>query len=402
MQHAPRKPNRATPVGRPRGGPSTASGRQRSGAWRARIVLLALLAIATPSDAHQEDTSYTRVVVDERTVTTEVTFDLHVLGRIAVVDLDGDQIVTDDELRTAAPVVQAYLAERLHLSLEDGPPSLGAPRAPEWADGADTAPVTRVDWPQTLVDFRFSRSTDGHPRLVTLVYDTWDELGGSHTNLTSIEQPGYDPLEVVFTAEEPDYDYYTEAPASPWSQFGRFVRLGAEHIWEGFDHILFLVALLVVSRLRELLQIVTAFTAAHSITLGLAALEIVVLPPPIIEAGIAATIVWVAWQNLRGRRGAHRWRLTFAFGLVHGFGFANVLRDLELPAAGLVRALAGFNIGVELGQVAIVAVLWPGFALLARTRLGAPAVTGVSAAVGIAGLVWLVERAAPLLGATGG
>lgn len=361
--------------------------------------MFALLTIAAPGEAHQEDTSYTRVVVDDGAVNTEVTFDLHVLSRIAVVDDDGDDVVTDDELRRAAPVIQAYLAERLHVSLEDGPPSLGAPRAPTWADGSDTAPVARADWPQTLVDFPFSRSTDGHPRLVTLTYDTWDELGASHTNLTSIEQPGYEPLEVVFTAAEPDYDYYTEAPASPWSQFGRFVRLGAEHIWEGFDHILFLVALLVVSRLRELLQIVTAFTVAHSITLGLAALEIVEVPPRIIEAGIAATIVWVAWQNLRGRRGAHRWRLTFAFGLVHGFGFANVLRDLELPATGLVRSLAGFNVGVELGQVAIVAVLWPLFALLGRTRLGAPAIAGVSAAVGIAGLVWLVERAAPLLGA---
>ncbi len=397
MRRAPEKPNAAARVGH-RLGPSPATARRSgAGAWRARLAVLVLLATATPTEAHQEDTSYTRVVVDDGTVTTEVTFDLHVLGRIAVVDLDGDEIVTDDELRRAAPAVQAYLAERLHLSLDDGPSSLGASRAPKWADGPDTAPVARVDWPQTLVDFPFSRSTDGHPRLVTLVYDTWDELGVSHTNLTSIEQPGYEPLEVVFTAGEPDYDYYTEAPASPWSQFGRFVRLGAEHIWEGFDHILFLVALLVVSRLRELLQIVTAFTAAHSITLGLAALEIVELPPRIVEAGIAATIVWVAWQNLRGRRGAHRWRLTFAFGLVHGFGFANVLRDLELPAAGLVRSLAGFNVGVELGQVAIVAVLWPVFALLGRTRLGAPAITGVSAAVGIAGLLWLVERTAPLL-----
>lgn len=357
---------------------------------RGLVALLAILLAAEPADAHQEDTSYTRIHLDSDHVRTVATFDLHVLQRLAPIDLDQDGVITSAELSAAAPAVHAYLGERIRLSLDDGAPNLGAPVAPEWQE--DIREAASTDWPQTLVDFAFERPVDHHPNLMTLEYATWVELGGLHTNLTSITQTGYPDLEVVFTADEPDYDYFTEAPASPWSSFSRFVRLGAEHIWAGLDHILFLVALLVVSHLRELLQIVTAFTLAHSITLALAVLEIVEVPSRWVEAGIAATIVWVAYQNLRGRTGAHRWRLTFAFGLVHGFGFAGVLRDLELPAAGLLRSLAAFNIGVELGQVAIVAALFPVIALLRRSSIGSPALTGVSAAVGVAGIVWLVDR----------
>ncbi|MDG2308531.1 MAG: HupE/UreJ family protein [Candidatus Binatia bacterium] len=354
------------------------------------VTLAVVLLCAPPAAAHQEDTSYTRIHLEAEQVTTEATFDLHVLSRIVEIDRDGDEAISREELLAAAPMAQAYLQDRIGLSLDDGRPDLGTPQPPVWPDEISSADA--IDWPQTLIDFPFVRAIDDHPDLVTLAYSTWPELGSSHTNLTSIEQTGYERLEIVFSQTEPDYDYFTEAPASPWSQFSRFVRLGAEHIWAGLDHVLFLVALLVMSRLSQLLQIITAFTVAHSITLALAVLEIVEVPSRLVEAGIAATIVWVAYQNLRGRGGAHRWRLTFAFGLVHGFGFAGVLRELELPASSLLRSLAGFNIGVELGQVALVTLLFPVFALLTRTRFGQPAIAGVSAAVGVAGVVWVVER----------
>lgn len=355
--------------------------------------LAALLLAGPPAHGHQEDTSYTRVDLQEDRIRTVVTFDLHVLQRLALIDRNDDDVITHAELATAAPLLQTYFQDHIALSLDDGPPSLGEPGPPTLQEDVPSTP--RPQWAQTLVDFPFERPLERHPDLLTLDYRTWFELGPSHTNLTRIAQTGYEDVEIVFNANEPDYDYFTEAPTSALAQFGQFVRLGAEHIWAGLDHILFLVALLVVSRLRELLQIVTAFTVAHSITLALAVLEIVELPSRWVEASIAATIVWVAYQNLRGRTGVHRWRLTFAFGLVHGFGFAGVLRELELPAAGLLRSLAGFNVGVELGQVVIVAALFPVISLLRQTRLGNGAITGVSAAVGIAGIVWLVERVLP-------
>lgn len=356
---------------------------------KALVTALLLLTGANPSYAHQADTSYTRIHLGTDRLAVEATFDLHVLARIVPVDRDGDEIVTRTELEAAAPGVRAYLRERVLVSLDDGPPDLGSATGETWPEQNE---IRVGDWPQTLVDFRFERPLQRHPDILTVTYATWPELGPSHTNLTRIAQAGYDDLEIVFTEAEPDYDYFTEAPRSGWDHLVRFVHLGMEHIWGGLDHVLFLVALLVVSRLRELLQIVTAFTAAHSITLALAVLEFVELPPRVVEASIAATIVWVAWENLRGRGGAHRWRLTFAFGLVHGFGFAGVLRELELPAEGILRSLAGFNLGVELGQIAVVAALFPLVALVTRTRLGRPAVAGVSAAVGVAGVAWLVER----------
>ncbi len=354
------------------------------------LATLAALCCAVPVAAHQADTSYTRIRLEPTRLATELTFDLHVLGMIVRVDRDGDGSIDRAELEAVAPSVQAYLLQRILVDLDDRPASLGTPLAPEWSLGEGA--VAARDWPQTLVRFPFQRALDAAPEIITLRYATWLELGPTHTNLTSIEEGTEETLEVVFTQAEPDYDYFSASSAPRTHPFARFVRLGVVHILGGLDHVLFLLALLVVSRLRELLQIVTAFTVAHSITLGLAVLGIVALPSRWVEAGIAATIVWVAFANLRGRRGAHRWPLTFAFGLVHGFGFAAVLAELDLPAAGLLRTLVGFNLGVELGQLVLVAGLFPLAAALARTRAGPGVATGVSVAVGAAGVAWLVER----------
>ncbi|MBM3522923.1 MAG: HupE/UreJ family protein, partial [Alphaproteobacteria bacterium] len=138
----------------------------------------------------------------------------------------------------------------------------------------------------------------------------------------------------------------------------RYFELGVEHIFLGFDHVAFLVAVLLwARRLGALVMIVTAFTVAHSITLTLAALEVVRIPAWIIEPAIAASIIWVAAENFLSRDVERRWRWTGALGLVHGFGFAGVLAQAGLPRESLVPALAAFNIGVEVGQLVIVAVL---------------------------------------------
>jgi hypothetical protein len=171
---------------------------------------------------------------------------------------------------------------------------------------------------------------------------------------------------------------------SPWVFAAEFLLLGVEHIFTGYDHLLFLLALLLMSGLTmtnapaergrrgllHLLAIVTSFTVAHSITLIVAALEWVALPPRIVESGIALTIVVVSVENILRRQARHRWLLTFAFGLVHGFGFAHVLREIGLPRGGLILSLLSFNVGVELGQVAVVALLYPVIHILSRGRLG--------------------------------
>lgn len=179
--------------------------------------------------------------------------------------------------------------------------------------------------------------------------------------------------------------------------FGAFFRLGFEHILHGPDHLFFLTGLLIAARSwRAVIAVVTAFTIAHSVTLGLAALDVVTLPPRLVECGIAGSIVWVGLENLL-RRGEprHRWIAAFGFGLLHGFGFANVLRDLLLTASDLplVRSLLGFNLGVEAGQLAVVAVVVP---LLAWARQSPWFVTfgerALSTIVAMAGIFWLLER----------
>jgi hypothetical protein len=139
--------------------------------------------------------------------------------------------------------------------------------------------------------------------------------------------------------------------------------------------------------------VITAFTVAHTLTLALAVLQIVRLPPQLVEIGIAATIMYVAAENLWTKNTGHRWMLTFGFGLVHGFGFANVLRELGLPSSGLARSLVCFNLGVEAGQIVIVGALWPVLWWTSRQIWSARVRLGVSIAIFLFGAAWFVERA---------
>ncbi len=184
-----------------------------------------------------------------------------------------------------------------------------------------------------------------------------------------------------------------------WQRAARFLALGVEHIFGGWDHLAFLVGLLLAGgRLRGVVRVVTSFTAGHALTLALATLGVVSPPSRVIEPLIAASVVYVAVANLRDlRRGAagegRRWPVALAFGLVHGFGFAGALAALGLPRAGLAAALLSFNLGVELGQAAVVALVFPLLVLLRRLpRVARGGIPAGSAAVGCAGIAWLVAR----------
>jgi hydrogenase/urease accessory protein HupE len=177
---------------------------------------------------------------------------------------------------------------------------------------------------------------------------------------------------------------------------GRFVASGIHHIFIGPDHILFVVGLLLLGGgIGRLLKIVTAFTLAHSITLALATLRIFEPPGRVVEPLIALSIVFVGIDNLRARPGQdRRTLLAFLFGLVHGFGFASVLRDFGLPAGAVGWSLLSFNLGVEIGQAAIVAVVAPvlGAFTTRSPAWGARVVRAGSAVVVLAGAYWFGER----------
>jgi hydrogenase/urease accessory protein HupE len=193
-------------------------------------------------------------------------------------------------------------------------------------------------------------------------------------------------------------------PPTPFQVIERYTQAGIEHIFLGYDHIAFLTAVVLwARRLWPVVKVVTAFTIAHSITLSLAALDIMRIPSTIIEPAIAASIVYVAAENFLSHDIDKRWRDTFGFGLIHGFGFASALQEFGLPQSALVPALASFNLGVEIGQIAIVSLVVP--ALLGMDRLladwrgvaarptrSAVAVYAISAVIIGLGSYWLLAR----------
>ncbi|HYH39964.1 MAG TPA: HupE/UreJ family protein [Azospirillum sp.] len=177
---------------------------------------------------------------------------------------------------------------------------------------------------------------------------------------------------------------------------GAYLLSGVEHIFLGYDHVAFLLAVILWARgVRALLAIVTGFTLAHSVTLGLAAMDVVSLPSDVVEPLVAASIVFVAAENYLIRNASHRWWVATLFGLVHGFAFAGVLGEMGLPQGAKLTALVFFNLGVELGQIAIVLLTVPLLAAAER-RLGEPdarrLVYGVSGVLLVLGLYWFVDR----------
>lgn len=230
-----------------------------------------------------------------------------------------------------------------------------------------------------------------------------DAMGRDHVTFVQVSA-GEHTHEAILTGSNSHASFEIGA-SSTFDKVISFLVLGVEHIFLGFDHVLFLLTLLLVGgSLRRLILVATSFTLAHSITLSLAALELLTFPERIIESVIALSIGWVAIENFRFAEPFQpgkepfpirmRWLLTFGFGLVHGFGFAGVLTELGLPKKDLVLSLASFNIGVELGQVAILLLAWPLIKRLDRTDWFRPkGIRGASVAVLAMAAFWFIERA---------
>ena len=231
------------------------------------------------------------------------------------------------------------------------------------------------------------------PRELIIRDDLFDVLGAGYHTIANIQWSGGSE-QFVFLPNAREA-HVTVAAGVTTRGIGSFFLLGVEHILTGYDHLLFLLALILRGgNIWSLLKIITAFTVAHSITLALAALNIVMLPERLVEATIALSIAYVAAENLFMRHAvSHRWAVAFIFGLMHGFGFSNVLRELGLPKEGLVWALLNFNLGVEAGQAIAVVVAVPLLMWLRRYRWEPRAVAAVSMVVLMVGLILFVDRA---------
>jgi len=360
---------------------------------KGRHIFLVLLAVwsLTVGRAHTPDTSYCKVAIGAQEVAFTFIFDLATLARMTPLDTDGDQRVTRAELLAATPAIDAFLRHGVFIELNEREAVFGTLTPPAWADDAGEA-IPAADYSQRLATLTYRNPVLHAPDAVALTFDFFGTLGERHTVLGSF---GWKGLEnpVIFTRFEPDYLFDTGYRVPALDQFGQYLWLGVTHIFLGFDHIAFLIALLFVQRFRDLVKVITAFSVAHTLTLGLAALGVVALPSRFVESGIAASIVYVAAENLwRGGDAPHRWRITFVFGLVHGFGFASVLRALGLPADGLVRSLLAFNLGVELGQLAIAALCWPVLLWVGKQPWAARVRVILSTVLLTFGAAWLIDR----------
>jgi len=349
--------------------------------WGGCLALLVVVG-AGQVDAHKINTSYTNLVVREDSLKLRVRFDDFDMLKIGL-DQDQDGLLFYEEM--VAGIDQAFdFAEENMVLRINGQRIVLTQGKGEISPDNDGNMFANLHFSALLAE----------PCREIVVRVGWPEIfADNHKNLAKFLVPGKPLIQAVFSADNLEQTFVVGAEESLWAKMYQFVVLGVEHIFLGYDHIMFLLALIAVGgRLMHLVKIVTAFTVAHSITLCLAALEIVNLPAKWVEAGIALSIAYVAIENFWLKRTDHRWVLTFFFGLVHGFGFANVLRELGLPTRGLVASLLSFNIGVEIGQILIVAIVFPLIAWLNRQVYKRSVVLAVSVLIGLFGVGWFIER----------
>jgi len=358
-------------TGEPRAEVGAGAGRLPRAAGLALVAVLALLPCGAA--AHQQGISYSDIDVHEGRVRYDLTIANHDL---LALDADSDRTVTEAEVVAQYPALRREL-ERM-VSVEAG----GVPCALSLEDFlVDSAGA---------VTFRLRGvCSEGGPLRVG--FGMFAATGSNGYNLAKIRYQGA-LEEHVFTRY--DTEVVVGAAAGVLATVRRFLLLGIQHIATGYDHVLFLLALLLIGGgFRTLIGIVTAFAVAYSVTLALATLDVVTLPGRVVESAIALSIAWVAVENVVLDRSHGRWRITFAFGLVHGFGFASILRAMHLPRQNLAASLVAFNLGVEVGQVVVVLVAYPFIAALQRARRRRLIVCGASGIVLALALYWLVERA---------
>jgi len=281
--------------------------------------------------------------------------------------------------RPAADRIAEYARQTLSIKLGSARCRMGRVRI--GGAGANDARAT------IEIDFTCDAS---HGRLE--ITEDWSALLGEHYRTLGNLRTANGERQLSF--EEPSRKVAVDVDRPVATDWFDFVKLGIEHILTGYDHLLFLVALLATARgFWSVVRIVTAFTLAHSVTLSIATLDILTIPERIIEPLIAASIVWVALENLLVTEpDRRRWIWSFVFGLLHGFGFASVLGELGLKGTEIVRALVGFNVGVEIGQLIFVALFLPALAVLKRGRGVSLTPRIASVAVAIVGTYWLGER----------
>ena len=366
--------------------------------WQRAAAALALALGVVSASAHKPSDSYLTLTVEPAGVSGRWDIALRDLDFAIGLDENGDGEITWGEVRARHAEIAAYAQARLAVK----------------ADGTDCrievgpqAVDSHTDGTYSVLPLRLACATTA-PAKLTIAYRLFADIDPQHRGLLNLAAGGQTRTAILGPqAAEQTFDLQR---IGRWSQFVQYLEEGIWHIWIGFDHILFLLSLLLpavmvwaagrwqpAQRFGEafwdVARIVTSFTLAHSITLSLATLGYVSLPSRWVEASIAASVVLAALNNVFTVFHGRRWMVAFVFGLIHGFGFASVLADLGLPQDALLLALVGFNVGVEVGQLAIVMVFLPLAFALRRTAFYRRAVlVAGSLVIATIAAIWLAER----------
>jgi len=356
--------------------------------------VLAALALtwvaARPAWAHKPSDAQLRLAVEGDTIRGRLDVAVRDLDGALGLDADGNGEITWAELSASAPRIAAYLEHRLVVSGGDGA------CAQAQGTGALVALSDGAYWAVPV-----SATCSRTPRAIEIGYSLLFDIDAMHRGLAHIGGQTVilrDPAPVWIALDEP----------RSFASFASFVKEGVWHIWQGIDHILFLLCLILPAVFqrrtqrwaaadslrdvcKEVFETVTAFTLAHSITLVISAVGLLSLPQRFVETAIALSVVAAALNNILRTVDA-RWAVAFALGLLHGFGFSSVLIDLGLPSHELIGALLGFNLGVELGQAAIVGALLPVLFWIRRTLAYQALLWAGSGTVAIIASMWSYQR----------
>ena len=387
-------------------------------ALRRFVAALGLLCLAFAAQAHKPSDSYLTLKVDGTALAGQWDIALRDLDFALGLDADGDGNITWGEVRARHAEIAAYAAARLAV-VGDGQRCtlrIGVQQVDSHTDGAYSVLPLKVSCPAAAG--AEGVGTDSKlPATLELRYTLFADIDPQHRGLLNLRTAEGTRTAVLGPqASQQSFALGAAEAGSTWSQFLTYLREGVWHIWIGFDHILFLLSLLLpavgvwlarpnqpvrwqpADRFSQtgldVLRVVTAFTVAHSVTLSLATLGWVSLPSRVVESSIAASVVLAALNNVWPLFHGKRWWVAFGFGLIHGFGFATVLADLGLPRDALALALVGFNVGVELGQLAIVVAFLPlAFWLRRSTFYRRGVLIGGSLLIALLASVWFVERA---------
>jgi hypothetical protein len=366
---------------------------------RVSILLCAALVVLAPNCfAHQTSDSYLALSLTHNHIEGRWAISLRDLDHVLIIDQDQDGEASDEELARARPKIEKYAFDRLKIAIDSKivePKTTGF----EIEEHSDAVYATLLfELPEGKVGPEFS-----------ITYTLFNDADPLHRGLFRFDLPNRTET-AIFGPAHPTQRFLLATSQAP-AHFLNFVREGIWHIWTGYDHILFLVALLLPSVLRKeedhwepapsarsallnTLKVVTAFTVAHSITLTLATMGWVNLPSRFVESVIAASVVIAALNNIKTLFAERTWMIAFGFGLIHGFGFASALTDLRLGASSLAATLFGFNFGVELGQLAIVFVFVPmAFALRKTNFYQEVALRYCSLLIAALAGAWFFERA---------